>query len=163
MWSDAHPGWFLLWFFLGFQEMRLFNPASGNSQWKLWGHGDKDARSKVIFLHCCFQIPSTQQLFIFGFTLHWKCEHNTLDYLCVNIYLCCSWIVLIRVCVFLTQFQIQNCLKTLGSVILQNQICHPTRGPFKLLFEEEKKWGKEKKTWKEKAKVQHQGSEEHMK
>lgn len=52
----------------------------------------------------------------------------------------CSWIVLILVCIFfLTQFQIQNCLKTLGWVILQcQQIQHLMQGPFKLLFEEKK-------------------------
>lgn len=77
----------------------------------------------------------------FELDLHYSgnLKHNTLDYLYVNIYLCCSWIVLIRVCVFLTQFQIQNCLKILGLVILEYyQICHPTWRPFKLLFEGEK-------------------------
>lgn len=63
---------------------------------------------------------------------------------------------------FLTQFQIQNCLKTLGWIILQHhQICHPMQGPFKLLFGEEEKTtiAFEKKM----LKCINRGSKDHMK
>lgn len=63
---------------------------------------------------------------------------------------------------FLTQFQIQNCLKTLGWIILQyHQICHPMQGPSKLLSEGKK--NQNNCFWKENAKVHHRDSEDHMK